>query len=95
MAVPFDAVITKLQGIAMRTPGFRNLLQERGAKADKLLTDMIPMILASGEATNILITEMSTDPVLSAYMQEYLKTSDSERNEALLRAIKNFKPPTE
>ena len=95
MAVPFDAVITKLQGIAMRTPGFRNLLQDRGAKADKLLTEMIPMILASGEATNILITEMSTDPVLSAYMQEYLKTSDSERNEALLRAIKNFKPPTE
>ena len=86
-SVPIDAVITKLTGIAMKTPGFRNLLARRGKDADKMLQSMIPFILGSAEATELLLNEVAFDPRFANFFIEQIRTTEDERSQALIKAI--------
>ena len=81
-SVNFDSMITKLMGIAMRSPTIMKLMAGRGKDADKLLESLLPAVLASSELSEILINEMAFDPRFANFINQEVRTSDDDRVEA-------------
>lgn len=85
----FDSMLTKLMGIAMRSPTIMKLMAGRGAKADELFKNLLPAVLASSELSEILLIEMGVDPRFSRFIQDEMRTSDDDRVRAYLKLMES------